>query len=234
MRRSVLGLFVVPLVAFACSSRTSSDSTVQGKLTLSSYGEPPRVVSAIDESGERSNEVVAPDGSFRFELPPGHVYRLVVVTSAGDEPVVFPRNVRSRDERRLDTTFRVDSGGAVVDLGRVQHYDRAPTHLASGGSSSTGSISTRTSRHDDLSRHFDRCDHDRSPFGIGFGHCVDDDPRTTCRDGSKHECIGGKHGGRCEDDAREHDADPSRPMSVPERNAPNVVGGCADDHDRDD
>lgn len=47
-----------------------------------------------------------------------------------------------------------------------------------------------------MSRHFDRCDDGRTPFGIGFGHCVDDDPRTTCRDGSKHRRTGDEHSGR--------------------------------------
>lgn len=231
MRCSVVSLFVVPL-ALACSSRAPGTSTVEGQLALSSYREPPRVVSALDEAGERSNEVVAPDGSFRFELEPGHVYKLVVVTSTGEEPVVFPRGDRPRGVRRLDTTFRVDSGGAVVHLGRVQHYDRAPASFDSDRSSTDASISTRTSRHHDL----DRCDDDRLPFGLGPAHCIDDDPRTTCRDGSKHECKHGKHGkhgGGCDDDGPEDDADPSRPMSVPERNAPNIVGGC-DDHGRDD
>ncbi len=59
---------------------------------------------------------LAADGAFRFDLARGHTYSLSVVLSIGSEPVVFPRV-----SKRLDTTFRIKTGAAVVDLGAVRH-----------------------------------------------------------------------------------------------------------------
>ena len=84
----------------------------------------PTGIDAVDETGARTHAALKADGSFRFDIAKGHVYRLVTHAAQREEPVVFPRG--QGPAARLDRTFRVSSGGARISLGVLHHVDRAP------------------------------------------------------------------------------------------------------------
>lgn len=124
MRTSICFLLTAGAVA-ACSTtgQPKTASTVGGKLDSATFAlAAPTAMDAIDESSTRTHGVVAPDGTFTISLTKGHAYRLVALTPKGEEPLVFPRT-----NGRLDTTFRISSGAAVVNLGTIRHFDRAPS-----------------------------------------------------------------------------------------------------------
>lgn len=97
-------------------------SVVRGKLELATFAAPPTGVLAIDEAGARTNTGIAPDGAFELVLPKDHVYEVVVVSGAGETPIVYPRVPTPR----LDKTFRLSSGNAVVALGTIRFFAKAP------------------------------------------------------------------------------------------------------------
>ena len=233
MRWTWLPVGVVALVVAACSSSTkpaATTSAVSGKLTLSSYPAAPTGVAAIDETGARTHVVIGADGSFKLDLLKGHLYKLVVLTPGGEEPIVFPR-----DANRFDKNFRVSSAAALVALGGVHHYDRAPQ----AGFTVMKRTSTTTKDNNAEGNEGECVD----------GHlqgtntpCVDEDDQTICEDGADAsdgdgECEHGtdaKTGQPCTDSdhaGEEEDADPTQPMSVPEKNAPNDISGCAEGSD---
>lgn len=225
------------LVTSACkssSSKADPTSTVQGKLSTSSFAVAPTGVDAIDEVGARTHAAVAADGAFRLDLMKGHVYTLVVVGPKGDEPMVFPRT-----GGRLDRTFRVSSGASLVALGTVRHLDRAPDggFVVRSGAAASGGVkpaTTGTGGDGEVGECVDG-----QVKGTG-APCVDDDEKTTCEEGPEAsdgdgECENGKDtktGQACSDDDKvgenEQDADANQPMAVPEKNPPDDVGGCAD------
>jgi hypothetical protein len=195
--RIAICLVACAALAAACSSSSSTPkqtSTVQGTVASATFASgAPSAVDAIDESGARTHVVIAADGAFSMNLAKAHVYRVVAITPAGEEPLVFPRA-----GGRLDTTFRLSSGAAVVGLGNVRHFDSAPKAFS-----------------------------------------VVDDGLTQCEGGNAGandqgggECENGidaKTGQACTDDGQGgNDADPAKPMAVPEKNPPNDVGGCED------
>lgn len=123
MRKSLLFIGLVVSLSAACSSSTPPDttSTVRGKLSFASYTMTPTALIAVDESGAQARSDVASDGSFSLSLQKGHTYKLRVAAGPKEEPIVFPRSTG-----KLDTTFRVVSGAAVVELGNVRHFAQAP------------------------------------------------------------------------------------------------------------
>jgi hypothetical protein len=187
-------------------------STVEGKLELATFTPAPTGVDALDEAGARVSSPLAPDGAFRLTLPKEHVYKLVIVGSQGEIPIVFPRV-----PARLDKTFRVSSGNGVVALGVIRHFVRAPdagftVRKASAPGAAPDPVVCAN--------------------GLLAGTatpCVEDHEQTACapgvavdRDDDEDE----------DDDDRalppEEDADPAQPFAVPEQNAPNDVTGCDD------
>lgn len=229
-------LFVFPfliLATAACASKSTTPvdptSTVQGRMTAATFKAAPTAVEAIDETGKRIRAGVAADGAFKLDLGKGHTYKLVVLTGAGEEALVFPR-----EGGRLDRTFRVSSGAAVVDLGGVRHMDAAP---AGGFTVASGAGAIRPKSGDG---EVGECV-DGFVKGTGAA-CVDDDEKTSCEGGEQSdgdgECENGKDaktGAPCTDNdsAGEEDADPTKPMAVPEKNPPNDVSGCSDGSDGD-
>ncbi|AKU94876.1 hypothetical protein AKJ09_01540 [Labilithrix luteola] len=214
------------LALAACSSSEPSSnvgtSTVQGKLTVASFPTAPTAVDAIDEAGNRAHSPVGTDGAFALQLAKGHSYRLVVV-SAKEVPFVFPRSTR------LDTSFRVSTGGGVVSLGSVRHWDSLPS-----GGFKVLSASTSSSSPDGQEGQDGECV-DGKLQGTDTP-CADDDNQTECKDGSQAvssdgECENGKDavtGQACTDTdtAGDDAADPAQPMAVPDKNAPDDVSGC--------
>ena len=217
MRWSWFHLGAAALVLVACSSSSgqqpATTSSVSGKLTLSSFAKAPAAVDAVDETGKRTHGDVAPDGAFHLDLAKGHVYELLVVGPGFEEPIVFPRATG-----RLDKSFRISSGAAIVSLGSVRHYDSAPQagfkilKLESQQSGQTGQGETA----------------DGEDGECVDGHlqgtntpCVDDDDKTTCEKGhddgnhddeNDGECDNGKDaktGQACTDD--DHDGEKKAP-----------------------
>jgi len=230
--RTALSFSMIALLAAACSSSKPSNpsSTVEGKIVASTFAlGAPSAVDAIDEAGTRTHSAInAADGSFKLLVAKGHVYRLVAITPTGEQPLVFPRS-----GGRLDTTFRISSGAAVVSLGNVRHFDKAPVTgftvmsatapVASGVQQSGGEPGECV---------------DGAIMGSG-APCVDDEGRTQCEGGNSGaddhadgECVNGKDattGAACADGDQEGGAaDPAQPMAIPDKNPPNDVSGCND------
>ena len=196
MRASLL-VAVLGLAAVACSSSKTTphpNSTVEGSVAMSTFAlGAPSAVDAVDETGARSHGALGANGAFKLTMTKGHVYRLVAVTPKGEEPLVFPRN-----GGRLDTTFRISSGAALVTLGTVRHFDKAP---ATGFTAS-----------DDGKTACESGDQGADDHGDG-----------ECENGKD-----AKTGQPCADDGEGAAADPAQPMAVAEKSPPNDVSGCED------
>ena len=230
--RTISCIALTALAALACSSsKPSPNSTVEGKVAASTFAlGAPTAVDAIDETGARTHAAVGADGSFKFEIAKGHVYRVVVLTPKGEEPLVFPRT-----GGRLDQTFRVSSGAALVALGNVRHFDKAP--VAGFAVKSATPAPTTTTKSAGGNGEVGECV-DGTIKGSG-APCVDDDAKTSCEAGAQGaddhgdgECENGKDaktGAACSDKDNEGDAaDPQHAMAVPDKNPPNDVSGCED------
>jgi hypothetical protein len=234
--RIAICLALTALTAVACSSSTSSSpsSTVEGKVAASTFAlGAPTSVDAIDESGARTRAAVSADGSFKLSVAKAHVYRLVAVTPKGEEPIVFPRA-----DGRLDKTFRVSSGAAVVALGNVRRFDKAPAtgFTVKTAPAPAATTTTQTTGGGETA--------DGAPGECVNGSimgtaapCVDDEGKTACEGGnsgadnqSDGECENGKDatGAACTDPQEGEAADPAQSMAVPDKNPPNDVAGCDD------
>jgi len=220
---------------------------VRGQLVASSYAATPSAVTAVDESNHRFTSSVNEAGAFSLSLEKGHTYKLVIGHAAGEEPMVFPRATG-----RLDTTFKVAGGAAVVDLGGVRHFDSAPASGFVVYSSGTATTSDGAVGEGELGECVDG-------FIMGSGEaCADDDGEVACEDGEDDgedgaddiECENGldPSGQACVDDDadgaddiecengvdpngqpcvdEDDEADPASQMSVPDHNPPDVIGGC--------
>lgn len=119
---------IAAIAVTGCSDDDETDtpdvntSVVRGKLELATFAAPPTGVLAINEAGVRTNTGIAPDGAFEIVLAKDHVYEIVVVSGGGETPLVFPRVPTPR----LDKTFRISSGNAVVALGTIRFFAKAP------------------------------------------------------------------------------------------------------------
>ena len=120
-----IGFVLYTCALLACSSKTSAPSAssqISGRVDAATFAlGAPTGLDAVDEVNVRTHAALAGDGSFQLALAKGHAYRLVALTPKGEEPIVFPRA-----NGHLDQTFRISSGAAVVALGSVRHFDRAP------------------------------------------------------------------------------------------------------------
>jgi hypothetical protein len=225
----------------ACNSSSStkadSTSTVQGSLSLGSFGTPPTGVDAIDETGQRTHIAPAADGAFRFDLAKGHVYKLVVTGATGEEPIVFPRA-----GGKLDRTFRISSGASVVSLGLVRHFERVPEGGFVVQSASQNPSNVKTASENVGDGENGECV-DGAVKGTG-APCVDDDKNASCENGGEAndgECENGKDkatGLPCTDNDTAGDdgpgVDATQPLAVPTTNAPEDVSGCDDGESNDD
>jgi len=167
---------VASLLAAGCASTTpDTTSTVQGHLVMAGFPAGTNAVEATDELGARQRVALTADGAFRLDLHKSHRYAFTVVHVAGNEPIVFPRA-----NGRLDRTVSILSGAAVVDLGAVRHFARAPAEgfvLKSAHASASG-------------------DGEDGECVDGFlmgtqTPCIDDDQDLTCENGDGD--------GECED-----------------------------------
>lgn len=229
--RTAICLASLALAAVACSSSkaTNPNSTVEGKVAASTFAlGAPTAVEAINELGARTHAALAADGTFKLVVAKGHVYRLVTLTPTGEVPLVFPRN-----GGRLDQKFRVSSGAAVVSLGNVRHFDKAPvtgfTVMSSAAPAPSGAQQGGGAPGECV---------DGTIMGTGAA-CVDDEGQTQCEGGNAGaddhadgECVNGKDaktGAACTDgDQQGETADAAQPMAIPEKNPPNDVSGCND------
>ena len=197
--RAATCIALVVVATIACSSTKSKpSSTVEGRLDAATFAlGAPTAVDAVDETGARTHVVVAPDGAFKLVIAKGHVYRLAALTPAGEVSLVFPRT-----DGRLDRTFRVSSGAALVGLGTVRHFDHAQQSFAVVDDGKTSC--------EDGEQGAD--DHG------GDGECENGKDAKTGQ-----PCADGDQVGEV--------ADPAQPMAVPDKNPPNDVSGCQDGED---
>ncbi len=184
------------LCVTACSTSRPSKPTsaVEGRVTTSTFAlGAPTGVDAIDERGTRTHVQLGADGAFRFDIAKGHMYRLVTLTPKGEEPIVFPRT-----GGRLDRSFRLSSGGALVSLGAVHHFDRAPATFTTTNAAKTS------------------CENGSQG--------ADDNNDGECENGKDAKTGAACNDG----DNASDDADPAQAMDVPDNNPPNDVAGCED------
>ncbi len=222
---------VATTLTTACARKaTIETSRVQGTLAASSFPSAPRAVEATDERGKRVRSAVAPDGSFRLELLRGHTYALAVLLTSGADPVVFPR----AGSKRLDTTFRIKTGGALVSLGAVRHLTAAPSggFVMSAKTTLAVTLTTRTSGAMAAGEGAAGECVDGNVKGTG-APCADDDAKASCDEGVEGENeteleSESEAGG---DAPEATDADPTKSMAVAEHNAPDQVDGCNDGFD---
>lgn len=214
-------LIVVPLIALAgiaagCASKTAAPappSVLSGTAALSSFRSSPSSLVATDETGRASRVALASDGRFSLPLTKGHVYKLALATSTSSIPVAFPRK-----SGKLSASFALKTDGAAIHLGSVRYLPAAPAT----GFKVTAAASP-------------------SPSGAQ-GDCVDcvnDDPKTTCEDGSEGEAEAKSSesessSANAETNAGTEQADPNQEMAVGDQNAPDDVTGCDKGGDEQD
>jgi hypothetical protein len=194
--RTAICLATCAALGVACSNSSppKQTSTIQGTVASATFASgAPSAVEAVDETGARTHVAVGTDGIFALVLRKGHVYRVVAVTPGGEEPLVFPRA-----GGRLDTTFRLSSGAAVVGLGTVRHFDGAPQAFSVVDDGTTQCEGGNAGANDQ-----------------GGGDCENGKDAKTGQ-----PCADDGQGG--------NDADPAKAMAIPERNPPNDIGGCED------
>ncbi len=193
-----LAACVCSVIACASSSAPSKPtSTIQGSVASATFASGAASnIDAVDETGARTRVAVGADGAFTLRVAKSHVYRLVAVTPAGEEPLVFPRS-----GGRLDTTFRISSGGAVVALGSVRHFDAAPQAFSVVDDGQT------------------QCE--------GGASGADDHGDGECE--NRKDAITGQ--ACADDGQGPDIVDRAKPMAVPEKNPPNDVAGCDDGQD---
>jgi hypothetical protein len=240
MRSSGLFFFVIAVGCGTSTQTPVTTSKVTGSLTAASFPAAPTAVEAIDETGAKLQAPTDAQGNFQLVLAKGHTYRFAVVLGSGSEPVVFPRA-----SKRLDTTVRISSGAATIALGAIRHLNAAPV---SGFTVKTASTGTKPQTENAGEGNDGECVNGVIE-GTGAA-CVDDDGKASCDSGNDNgadgECENGKDAktgapctdaeqgagdGETDDDATA--ADPTKPMAVPDHNAPDNVAGCNEGGDGD-
>ncbi len=216
MKRSfALVLSSIALVG-ACSKSVSlpadTTSSIRGTVSVASFPSAPSAVEASDERGVVVRVPIAANGAFVLDLAKLHSYRFVVVLASAREPLVFPRA-----PARLDTTIRVSSGAASVDLGVLRHLSAAPPDgffVVTPPNASTPKAARLEGEASD-----DECvDGKLTSTGAA---CADDDTLVSCDRGASNV-----DDQEAPADDTGSDADPTQPMVVGDRNAPDDVGGC--------
>lgn len=238
MEMNRLGYLLWGVVALGCGGATAKTastqgetSTVSGALSVASFPAAPTAIHAVDETGASAEARVDSAGRFQLALAKGHTYRFTVALASSSEPIVFPRA-----SNRLDMTVRISAGSATIDLGSIRHFDAAP---ASGFKVKSSSATTSSNENEDDEADGECVDGKDAKSGAV---CVDDDDKHGCGEnghddhGGDGECENGKDaktGAACtdEDDADDDAADPTKPMAVPEHNAPDEVASCTGDGD---
>ena len=200
-------------LGFGCAKKTvSTTSVITGSAALASFPTRPSAVEAIDEAGHTTRVDVAADGRFTLTLSKGHKYRIAIVTGPTGTPLIFPRPGGS-----LDLSFKVQSGGAHVNLGAVRFLPVAP---------STGFKILTTPA---------------ATCSGGDGECAQEGNNVSCDEGEggggDGECVDGKDletGKACTDgDTASDEADPTKPLAVADHNAPQEISGCDDGEEND-
>ena len=109
----MLGALALAASATACNS---PDQVVAGQLAVNSFPAPVTSVRVVQNGRTVVEQSVSADGRFSVSVPPGAGYRIEFAAAAGAPALVFPRRAGA-----VDSTFRVQRGGAPFDLGMV-HY----------------------------------------------------------------------------------------------------------------
>lgn len=238
MKKLVSVLLVSALVGGCASEPGSgkSTSTVSGQLNQATYPSVVLRVVAQDESGTLVGDPLSADGRFSLTLKKGHRYRLGVALEGAQVPVVFPRA-----NAGLGQWIDVQSGGAIANLGLVTYYASMPatgfkvlggTEAADGECENgvdavtgaacvddDGEVSCEAGDDDDI-----ECEN-----GIDAATglpCVDDDEAADDEDIECENGVDVATGAACVD-VDEASADGA--MAVAEHNAPEVLGGCAEE-----
>lgn len=215
-------------------------STLTGTLARETFPDEPRSITATNERGASIVTSVNGSGPFKLVLRKGHTYRLAVTLADGSVPVVFPRA-----SGKLDPSFRVSGGAALVNLGTVRHLAAAPAvgfHMQALSQSAPAEGAGPQGGGE--------CE-DGVDIATGAA-CIDDEGQLSCEEHDDDDDVDGNYegdgecengvdattGGACtvlpEGDEAADDADevsPDGPMAVAEHNVPDDVGGCDDDDD---
>ncbi len=211
------GLAVLGGCGESSDQRTATTSSVTGALSVATFPSKPTAVDVIDEASATSHIAVDEQGRFQVSLAKGHTYRFAVAMPSGSEPLVFPRA-----SKRLDTTVHIATAAATISLGAIRHFSAAPADgFAVQSASGTSSAQTQNATSGD--GNVGECV-DGSVKGTG-APCVDDGATASCDNGSGQDGQN-DNGADGETNDTATDADPTKPMAVPEHNAPDDVAGC--------
>lgn len=195
------------LVAMAVGC-TSTTSTISGTIQQESF---PAPVTKITVRSDKGDTVVPVDatGKFALVLQQGAEYQFLFSTEGKATPLIA-RAVAGR----LDTTVRVRSGGAKVDMGNVTYFaGQRATDLSVPPPLASAEAAATCEDVDEEDGDNNQCENGLDPNG--------------------NACDGGP--GANQDDAQieETDSQSSDEMALPQYNLPSEMG-CEDDDDDDD
>lgn len=195
-----IGFVLVGVIVLGCgSSEKSAPASTTSVVTGSlTMGSFPSAPSGVEATDETGAKVPGTiDGQGAFRLTLSKGHVYRLNVLLGGSAEPF---VFPRAANQLDTTVRISTSAATVTLGAVRHFDAVPTAGFSG---------------------------------------IDDNNKAQCQYGEQDdhadgECENGKDavtGAPCvdeQDDGETNDdqADPAKPMAVPEHNAPDDIAGC--------
>lgn len=224
--RKLVPLLALAAVAYAapfgCSKPAPSTvSNVAGTLALESFPSAVHQITVVDKNGQKTRVAVGKDGSFSVPLAAGSSYRLFL----SDDGSALPMVLSSRGGK-LAGTIRVVSGGAKVDLGKVQYW----AGLSAGGGAVLPALPAASGACDGEEN--DDGDDGENQDGAGDGQT--DESGADCVDGidavTHQECDGGPAANQNDGEAEAGDeVDESAPMGVPENGISGDVGCGGDD-----
>lgn len=220
--RKLVPLLALAAVAYAapfgCSKPAPSTvSNVAGTLALESFPSAVHQITVVDKNGQKTRVAVGKDGSFSVPLAAGSSYRLFL----SDDGSALPMVLSSRGGK-LAGTVHVVSGGAKVNVGKVQYW--------AGLTAGRGAVLPAFPAASEV------CDGEENDDGEGQdgagesgADCVDGIDAVT-----HQECDGGpaanQNDGEADSGAEAgDDVDASEPMGVPENGISGDVGCGGDD-----
>lgn len=122
---------LLSLAAVGCSSSSSSDQIITGRIAQTSFPAQVTAVRAYLGTTRIAEAPVAADGSFSLGVPAGTGARIQLV-SATPSRLIFPRAGGT-----IDVAFSIQAGGAGFDLGTVRHVGDPTGHHFSFHTSSS-------------------------------------------------------------------------------------------------
>lgn len=192
-------------ISGCAGSSAPTTSTLRGTLDQSSFAAPITKITVHSDKGDRTVPVAA-SGAFQAVLDRGAEYRFLLSEDGKSMPIML-RSVAGR----LDTTVRVKTGGATVNLGAVKYWAGARSIAAGIAAPPVSNVEAPATCEDNEG----------------------DDDNNNCEDGidpsTGLECDGGpaangNDGAEQDDGVEDTDGDVQDEMGMPEFGLPNDIG----------